>query len=117
MSAKSSGKLPIAAFSDEAKSHVRDISATQGLIAEWSRWLHVPRLSGLECVQALRAAGFRLRSKLPGCVEVGRAELVLQVPLADQLSPDALIAILLKAGISPRRFLDLLEETKPGDMG
>jgi len=105
---------PGAAFLDEAESHIRDISASGRLAAEWTRALHLPAVSGLECVQALRGAGFQVQARLPGCVELFRNQLVVQVPLANQLSPDVLVAVMIKACIGPKELLDLLETSRPG---
>jgi hypothetical protein len=109
MSEQSSGKLAAAAFLDEAESHVRDISVT--LAAAWTRWLHMPAVSGLECVQVLRAAGFGVRASFPGYVELLRDRFVVQVPLATQLAPDVLIAVMIRAGIGPKQLVDLLGST------
>jgi hypothetical protein len=108
MSGQSSGKPPAAAFLDEAKSHIRDVSATHRLATEWTRWLRVSAVSGLECVQVLQAAGFRIQARPPGCIEVLRDQLTVQVSVATQLAPDVLVAVMLKAGIGPKQFLDIL---------
>ncbi len=100
------------AFCDDATSHVRNISATSAALSEWVRWLRLPPISGLECAQALRGDGFRLLAKVPGCIELHRDATLIQVPLAERLTPDVLIAILLRAGVGPARFLHLLESDK-----
>lgn len=73
-------------------------------------WLRLPRVSGLECVRALRHAGFVVQSQLAGCVTVHNGGVAIEVPLADLLEPTALVTILERAGIPPARFVELLEE-------
>jgi hypothetical protein len=109
MSADPSRKSAFAAFDDEAESRAERISATRDAVGEWTRWLRVPPVSGLECVQALWQEGYRLVARHPGCVEIRRHDLTLQVPLADRLDPDVLIALLIKARVGPVRFLELLD--------
>jgi hypothetical protein len=109
MSTDSSGDFTPAAFGDEAGSHIRSTSASTELVAEWMRWLRVPPVSGLECVQALRGDGFEVVARLPGCVELRREHLVVHVPLADRMGPEVLITILLKAHVAPVRFFELID--------
>jgi hypothetical protein len=73
-------------------------------------WLRLPPVSGLECAAALRRAGFRLRRSPPGIVNLSRGGDVIPVPLAKRLELEVLITVLMKAGIGPVRFLELLDE-------
>jgi hypothetical protein len=73
-------------------------------------WLRLPPVSGLECAAALRRAGFRLRRSPPGIVNLSREGDAIPVPLAQRLELEVLITVLMKAGIGPARFLQLLEE-------
>jgi hypothetical protein len=73
-------------------------------------WLRVPSVSGLQCVQALRRAGFAVSARLPGCAELRGQGQAIQVPLAGRLEPEVLAAILHKAGMTASTFLMLLDE-------
>jgi hypothetical protein len=73
-------------------------------------WLKVPPVSGLECIRALRQEHFVICANLAGCVELQRGDLRLDVPLANPLDPMVLAAILQRAGITPTRFLELLDD-------
>lgn len=80
------------------------------MVADWLQWLSLPPVSGTECARALRRAGFRIHARPPGCIELEWDGLVVPVPLSEQLGPDVLVAVLLRAHIGPLRFLALLEE-------
>jgi hypothetical protein len=67
-------------------------------------------VSGLECVQVLKRAGFDVAARLPGCVELRGEGCAIQVPLAERLDPEVLAAILHKANMTASRFLLLLDE-------
>jgi hypothetical protein len=96
-------------FGEEAKSFEGHISATRRVVADWLQWLSLPPVSGIECMQALQRDGFRIHARPPGCIELERDGLVIPVPLSDQLTPDVLVAVLLRAHVGPLRFLALLE--------
>jgi hypothetical protein len=92
----------------EAEGHDRGVSATR---VDYATWLKLPAVTGLECVRALRQAGFVIVANVARCVELVRDDGVrLEVPLSTLLSPDVLLAILQRAGISPTRFRGLLED-------
>jgi hypothetical protein len=70
-------------------------------------------ISGLECVQALCIAGFRVKQRLPGSTVLTRADTggqTVVVPDALVLPGDVLDTILGGADISADRFLWLLGE-------
>ena len=95
---------------DEAKDYDASISDTRDCSAEWFDWLHVPPVSGAECVQVLRRAGFIVEGRAAGCADLQREGEVVRVPLTERLSPDVLIAILIKAKVGPARFVALLDD-------
>jgi len=71
-------------------------------------------ISGLECVQALCIAGFRVKQRLPGSSVLARegtnGQTVVVVPDALVLPGPVLDSILSGADISADRFLWLLGE-------
>jgi hypothetical protein len=71
-------------------------------------WRRLPVVSALECVDALRRAGFAVQASPSGIVELARGEVVIQVPLAERLAWEALVVILYRAGIGPATFVELL---------
>jgi hypothetical protein len=73
-------------------------------------WLKRPAISGLECVRALRQARFVVLANVAGRVDLQRGDVRVEVPLANPLEPMVLVAILQRAGISPARFLALLDD-------
>jgi hypothetical protein len=97
------------ASGDEAKGYDGDFSATREVVADWLEWLRLPPVSGRECVQALRRARFVVQVTAAGCADLRRDGEAVQVPLVDRLSPDVLVAILIKARVGPVRFLELLD--------
>ena len=80
--------------------------------ASFHEWLKLPTVSGLECVQTLRRAGFVIQSNHGGYVELVREGLMVEVPvpLSELLTRDVLAAILQRAGVGPTRFVALLDE-------
>jgi hypothetical protein len=91
-----------------AECPARDSSVRDNL----PEWLKLPAVSGLQCVQALRRAGFAILQNLGGYVELRLEERMVEVPvpLAKQLGFDVLVAILKRTGIGPRSFVALLDE-------
>jgi hypothetical protein len=74
------------------------------------KWLNLPPVSGIECADALRRAGFRdVATSQPGVVELHRGSQLVAVPLAIRLDFAVLVAILQKAGVDPEFFLELLD--------
>jgi hypothetical protein len=73
-------------------------------------WLKVPPASGLQCIRVLRQEHFVIRASIAGCVELQRGGIRVDVPLANPLDPVVLVAILQRAGMTPSRFLELLDE-------
>jgi hypothetical protein len=71
-------------------------------------WRLLPVVSGLECVDALRRAGFVIQASPSGIVELARGQEVIEVPLAEKLAWEALVVILHRAGIGPAAFVELL---------
>jgi hypothetical protein len=67
-------------------------------------------ISGVECVEALCAAGFRVRRRAPGETVLERDTLTLVVPDRLVLPADVLAAILSEADLSEDRFTWLLGE-------
>ena len=70
-------------------------------------------ISGLECVQALCIAGFRVKKRMPGSTVLHRDDAsgqTLIVPDALVLPGAVLESILGEADISAERFLSLLGE-------
>jgi hypothetical protein len=92
----------------EAERHDSGVPAPR---ASYTAWLTLPKVTGLECVRALRQAGFVVVANVARCVELVRDDGVrVEVPLSTPLSPDVLVAILQRAGISPARFRELLDD-------
>jgi hypothetical protein len=91
----------------EADSYTRGASVTGVRLVPW---LRLPPVSGLECAAALGRAGFWLLPSPPGVAVLTRASEWIAVPLAKRLEPEVLITVLMKAGIGPARFLQLLDE-------
>jgi hypothetical protein len=73
-------------------------------------WRKVPAVSGMECIRVLRRAGFVIFANLGGRAELHRDGVTLEIPLSEALSPDVVVAILHRAGITPNRFLALMDE-------
>jgi hypothetical protein len=94
---------------DEAKGYDGGVSATREVVADWLEWLRLPPVSGHECAQALRRARFVVQTSAAGCADMRRDGEAVQVPLVHRLSPDVLVAILIKARVGPARFLELLD--------
>jgi hypothetical protein len=94
--------------SDVAERPDRDSSVR----ASFHEWLKLPAVSGLECVQALRRAGFVIQSNHGGYVELYRKGLMVEVPvpLSELMTRDVLAAILQRARVGPTRFIALLDE-------
>ena len=67
-------------------------------------------ISGVECVEALCAAGFRVRRRAVGETVLERDARTLVVPDRLVLPPDVLHAILSEADLSEDRFVWLLGE-------
>lgn len=67
-------------------------------------------ISGVECVEALCAAGFRVRRRAVGETVLERDARTLVVPDRLVLPPDVLQAILSEADLSEDRFVWLLGE-------
>jgi hypothetical protein len=67
-------------------------------------------VSGSECVEALLAAGFSVRSRSDdlACLVSGMRS--VSVPTVAMLTPDELVAVLRQAGVAYTDFLDLLSE-------
>jgi hypothetical protein len=94
-------------------------ASTVAISNEWSEpatrpnffgWPKVPPVSGLQCIRALRREHFVICASIAGCVELQRGHLRVDVPLANPLDPVVLVAILQRAGMTPSRFLELLDE-------
>ncbi|MBX3192055.1 MAG: hypothetical protein KF819_34005 [Labilithrix sp.] len=69
-------------------------------------------VSGAECIEALRLAGFRLHvAAAEGRVTLASGVRVVSVPDVAMLTPTELYAILRDAGVTYSTFLDLLSET------
>ena len=109
MAVKTPTNFAAEALGDEAKGYDPSSSDTRVCSAEWFDWLQVPPVSGAECVRVLRRAGFSLQPGQAGCADLQRNGEVVRVPLTERLGPDVLIAILIKAGVGPARFLALLD--------
>jgi hypothetical protein len=73
-------------------------------------WLKVPPVSGLQCIRALRQEHFVICASVAGCVELQRGGIRVDVALANPLDPVVLAAILQRAGMTPSRFLELLDD-------
>lgn len=67
-------------------------------------------VSGVECVEALCTAGFRVRRRSAGQTLLERGTRTLVVPDRLVLSPELLDAILTEADLSIERFVWLLGE-------
>ena len=67
-------------------------------------------ISGVECVEALCAAGFRVRRRSAGQTVLERGSRTLVVPDRLVLPPDVLDVILSEADLSVERFIWLLGE-------
>jgi hypothetical protein len=94
--------------SPEAERHDSGVPAPR---ASYTAWLRLPQVTGLECVRALRQAGFVVVANVARCAELVRHDGVrVEVPLSTPLSPDVLVAILQRVGLSPARFRELLED-------
>ncbi len=60
------------------------------------------RMSGRDCVRALEASGFKIRTRMGGIttlIREGQGKMVV-VPEVDELTPELLQAILRSAGLS-----------------
>jgi hypothetical protein len=100
--------------------HFTAVAATNVAISDdWSEpatrptfigWLKVPPVSGLQCIRALRRVHFVICASIAGCVELQRRDIRVEVPLANPLDPVVLVAILQRAGMTPSRFLELLDD-------
>lgn len=67
-------------------------------------------VSGSECVDALRSAGFDVCSRTDEQTLLGKAGRSVSVRTGSLLLPDELLAILRDAGLAYSDFLDLLSE-------
>jgi hypothetical protein len=72
--------------------------------------LRAVALSGIECVHALLAAGFRRGPRVEGSALLTRGERLVVVPDIPLLAPEALGAILRDAGITYADFLALVAD-------
>jgi hypothetical protein len=68
-------------------------------------------VSGADCVDALRLAGFGVRSRSSAVIVLERDARVVMVADVAMLPPEDLLALLRDAGITYDDFLDLLSET------
>jgi hypothetical protein len=67
-------------------------------------------ISGFECVEALRLAGFRVVERAAGSTVLRRASRVVIVPDALVLAPDVLASVLGAAGMSESGFRTLVTD-------
>jgi hypothetical protein len=108
MATKYPEDLADSAINPEAERHDTGVPAPR---VSYTAWLRLRAVTGLECVRALRQAGFLIVANVARCAELMRHDGVrVEVPLSTPLSPDVLVAILQRAGISPTRFQELLED-------
>ena len=70
----------------------------------------LPRISGRECVKALKRAGFRFKRREGSHIIMRRDEPFAQVVVPDhkELDRGTLRAIIRQAGLSVSEFMDLL---------
>ena len=107
----SSMKPPIASTErvlEGAKVTDSGIRAGRELFHSSLEWFKIPPISGMECVRALERTGLTVEHASEAVVTLGGQAQSVQVPLVDRLSPDILVAILIRAGVGPTRFMDLL---------
>ena len=67
-------------------------------------------VSGSECVEALRLAGFAVRSRSDDGAYLVNGVRSVNIPSAGMLAPDVLVDLLREAGVAYADFLDLLSE-------
>lgn len=64
--------------------------------------------SGQECIRALIALGFRVKSTATGCTYLKRDDKIVIVPQLDELTPGMFFAILRSAGVSVEEIKSFL---------
>ncbi len=72
----------------------------------------LPPVSGIDCVRALRRAGFQIELDGPdyAVTTTRHGVAVVRVPLVERLRPGQLLTILTLTGITPERFEGYLLE-------
>jgi hypothetical protein len=70
----------------------------------------LPPVSGIECVDALLRGGFVVQPSPVGFADLHKDRAFVRIPLAERIDPQALAAIVQRAGISPTRFVELLDD-------